>query len=120
MCVLRYVGITQQGLRGREVPMREQGPEFKQAKYDELMSIIMTKSVAKIPIKDATNLITCWWVCTLKFDESGNIIRHKARLVAKGFLDKDKHFMDTETVCPGKETARYVTFICVQFQWTPK
>ena len=38
-----------------------------------------------VPRPQDTNVVTCRWIFTLKYNPDGTVNRHKARLVARGF-----------------------------------
>ena len=60
-------------------------PHWKASMDLEYEALVKQRTWVLVPRSTNTNVITCRWVFTLKYNPHGMIHQHKARLVAHGF-----------------------------------
>ena len=61
-------------------------PHWKAAMDLEFEALTQRETWVLVPHPQHTNIVTCRWIFTLKYNPDGTINRHKARLVARDFL----------------------------------
>ena len=82
--------------------------QFAEAKHLEYRSWVDNEVFDLIDMRKykTRNYVTGRWVPTIKTDKQGNFLRAKARWVLRGFQDKQKEYLQTDSLASSRPEFR--------------
>ena len=94
-------------------------PHWKAAMDLEFEALNQRETWVLVPRPQHTNIVTCRWIFTMKYNSDGTINRHKARLVAHGFSQTyDVDYKETFSPVVRLNSVRILLSLAVNQGWS--
>ena len=94
-------------------------PHWKAAMDQEYAALMERQTWKLVPRPRDTNIVTCRWIFTVKYNPDGTINRYKARLVARGFTQTyGIDYKETFSPVVRLNSIRVILSIAVNQGWT--